>query len=153
AIKLVLGTRQGKQKALLLRLAYATAFRKDSLLEIKKTDLIERQGVWFVRVLGKGNKWDMKKVSTDLKIELEMRIAESNNDKVFTLTSKTVNRMMNYIRGNIDFGDRKITFHSLKKSSIEEVALITSNDLKAMQNHGSHRSVMTTLNDYMAKKK
>jgi predicted ABC-type ATPase len=60
---------------------------------------------------------------------------------------------MNHIRENIDFGDRKITFHSLKKSSIEEVALITNNDLNAMQTHGSHRSVLTTLNDYTAKKK
>jgi integrase len=153
AIKLVLDTREGKQKALLIRLAYATAFRKESILQIKKTDLIERNGIWFVKVLGKGNKWDYKKISSDLRTELEERIAESKNDKVFTLTPKTVNRMMNYIRENIDFGDRKITFHSLKKSSIEEVALITNNDLNAMQTHGSHRSVLTTLNDYTAKKK
>jgi site-specific recombinase XerD len=42
AIRLVLKTRQGKQKALLLRLAYATAFRKESLLEMRKTDVYDR---------------------------------------------------------------------------------------------------------------
>ncbi|MGV4321294.1 tyrosine-type recombinase/integrase [Bacillus mojavensis] len=152
AINLVSQTRQGLQKSLLIRLAYATAFRKESLLNLKWTDIINRDGTWFVKTLGKGNKWDYKKISSNLYDELMKYKETSEKEKIFTLTKKTVNAMMKYIRDNIDFGDRKITFHSLKKSSIEEVALITNYDLKAMQRQGNHANITTTLNDYMAKK-
>lgn len=152
AINLVLETRAGKQKALLIRVAYATAFRKQSILDLKWSDISNRNGVWILKTLGKGNKWDYKKISDDLYNELMEHKASTNKDKIFTLTDKTVNKMLNYIRDNIDFGDRKITFHSLKKSSINEVALITNYDLKAMQRQGSHSNVTTTLNDYMAEK-
>jgi integrase len=152
SINLVLGTRAGRQKALLIRLAYATAFRKESVLSLKWSDITNREGVWFVKTLGKGNKWDYKKISNDLYDELMKHKDEVGGEKIFTLTNKTVNKMLNYIRDNIDFGDRKITFHSLKKSSINEVALITNYDLKAMQRQGNHSNVTTTLNDYMAQK-
>jgi integrase len=152
AINLVLGTRAGRQKALLIRLAYATAFRKESLLTLKWSDIINREGVWFVKTLGKGNKWDYKKISNDLYEALMEHKREIGGEKIFTLTNKTVNKMLKFIRDNIDFGDRNITFHSLKKSSINEVALITNYDLKAMQRQGNHANVTTTLNDYMAQK-
>lgn len=150
AINLVSETRSGNQKALLIRLAYSTAFRRESLLELKWDAFINRDGTWFVKALGKGNKWDYKKITTDLYEEIMKMKAETNRDKIFTLTKKTVRKMMDYIRENMDFGDRKIVFHSLKKSSIREVALITNYDLKAMQRQGNHSNVTTTLNDYMA---
>lgn len=152
AINLVSKTREGHQKSLLLRLAYATAFRKESLLNLEWKDIINKDGIWFVKTLGKGNKWDYKKISNDLYDELMKHKSKSSKDKIFTLTHKTVNKMMNYIRENMDFGERNITFHSLKKSSIQEVALLTNYDLKAMQAQGNHSSVTTTLNDYMANK-
>jgi integrase len=152
SINLVSATRKGFEKGLLVRLAYATAFRRESLLELKWNDIVNRDGVWFVKTLGKGNEWDYKKISNDLYDELMKQKELIGGDKVFQLTKKTVNKMMNYIRENIDFGDRTITFHSLKKSSINEVALITNYDLKAMQQQGNHANVTTTLNDYMAKK-
>lgn len=153
AINIVLPTYHGKQKALLIRLAYATAFRKESLLELKKTDVIQRDGVWLVKVLGKGDEWDHKKISNDLYEELKARMDQSKNDKVFTLTVRTVRHMMDLIRSKIDFGNRNITFHSLKKSSIEEVRIITNNDLKAMQTHGGHKNAKTTVDSYLQNKK
>ena len=152
AINLVSDTRKGFEKGLLIRMAYATAFRRESLLELKWSDIINRDGVWFVKTLGKGNKWDYKKISNDLYDELMKQKELIGGDKIFQLTKKTVNKMMNFIRENMDFGDRTITFHSLKKSSINEVALITNYDLKAMQRQGNHANVTTTLNDYMAQK-
>lgn len=153
AINLVSNTRAGNQKSLLLRLAYSTAFRKESLLNLEWKDIINKDETWFVKTLGKGNKWDYKKISNDLYSELMKHKETSNGDKIFTLTHKTVSKMMNFIRENMDFGERNITFHSLKKSSIQEVALLTNYDLKAMQAQGNHSNVTTTLNDYMAKKK
>jgi integrase len=152
-INFLSGTRAGRQKALLVRLAYATAFRKESLLGMKWNDISQREGIWMVKVLGKGNKWDYKKISNDLYDELMILKEESKGrENIFTLTGKTVNKMLRDIRSEFDFGERNITFHSLKKSSINEVALITNYDLKAMQRQGNHANVTTTLNDYMAEK-
>lgn len=151
-INLVSKTRKGFEKGLLIRLAYSTAFRKESLLQLKWSDLSNRDGQWLVRTLGKGNKWDYKKISQDLYDELMKQKELIGGEKIFQLTPKTINKMLNYIRDNMDFGERRITFHSLKKSSIQEVAIITNYDLKAMQRQGNHASVTTTLDTYMKKK-
>lgn len=153
-INLVTPTRKGKEKALLIRLAYATAFRKDSLLNIKFSDFPLIDGVRFAKVLGKGNKWSHKKISDDL-YRLLMAHKESVDDreKVFELTPKTITRMMTFIKENMDFGNRKIVFHSIKKASVNEVNLLTGGDLKAVQQHGDHSNASTTFNDYMEKKK
>ncbi|AYP68232.1 site-specific tyrosine recombinase [Bacillus phage vB_BcoS-136] len=151
-IELVSKTRKGFEKGLLVRLAYATAFRKQSLLDLKWTDIINREGVWFIKTLGKGNKWDYKKISNELYDELMKQKELVGGEKIFQLTDKTVKKMMDYIRKNIDFGDRKIVFHSFKKASINEVNIITGGDIKAMQRQGNHASATTTLNDYLASK-
>lgn len=151
-INLVSKTRKGFEKALLIRVAYATAFRKTAIQNLKWTDIVNREGQWFLKALDKGNKWDYKKISDDLYNELMKQKELIGGKKIFQLTDKSINKMMNYIRENMDFGERNITFHSFKKSSIKEVALLTNYDLKAMQRHGNHASVTTTLNDYMAEK-
>jgi len=152
-INLVSKTRAGRQKALLVRLAYATAFRKQSLLDLKFTDIIDINGIWYIKTLGKGNKWSHKKLTDELYQELMDFKGEADREKIFTLTTKTVNKMMNFIREKIDFGDRRIVFHSFKKASIEEVNVITGGDLKAMQAHGDHSDPTTTVNNYLANKK
>jgi integrase len=151
-IGLVSKTRKGSEKALLVRLAYATAFRKESLLTMKWNQIVNIDGQWFVKVLGKGNKWSHKKLTDDLYNTLMEFKAKTGNEKIFQLTDKTVQKMMNYIRENMDFGDRKIVFHSFKKASINEVNIITGGDLKAMQAHGDHSDATTTVNTYLAKK-
>lgn len=152
-INLVSETRKGREKALLVRLAYATAFRKESILSLKFSDIVDINGIWFIKTLGKGNKWSHKKLSDDLYEEIMDFKEEVGREKIFTLTHKTVNKMMNYIRDNMDFGDRRIVFHSFKKASIEEVNVISGGDLKAMQAHGDHANGTTTVNNYLAKKK
>lgn len=151
-INLVSKTRKGFEKALLIRVAYATAFRKTAIKNLKWTDLINRDGQWFLKALDKGNKWDYKKISDDLYNELMKQKDLVGGEKIFQLTNKSINKMMNYIRENMNFGERNITFHSFKKSSIKEVALLTNYDLKAMQRQGNHANITTTLNDYMAEK-
>ena len=151
-IDLVSKTRKGKEKSLLVRLAYATAFRKESLLTMTWNQIVEIDGQWYAKVLGKGNKMSHKKISDDLYNTLMEFKAVTGREKIFQLTEKTVQKMMNYIRENLDFGDRKIVFHSFKKASINEVNIITGGDLKAMQQHGDHSNVSTTLNDYLARK-
>lgn len=151
-INLVSKTREGNQKSLLIRLAYSTAFRRESLLNLKWTDISNRDGFWMVKTLGKGNKWDYKKISNDLYEELMKRKEKVGGEKIFTLTKKTINKMMDYIRSEINFGSRNIAFHSYRKSSIEEVALLTNYDIKAMQRQGNHSSANITLDTYMSDK-
>lgn len=147
-------TRKGIEKSLLIRMAYATAFRKQSLLDLKWSDLENIDGQWFIKTLGKGNKWDYKKISDELYKDLiEMKDnMKKDRENIFEITVKTLNRMMNQVRDNFDFGSRNIVFHSFKKSSIKEVALLTNYDLKAMQRQGNHSNISTTLNDYMSEK-
>lgn len=146
-------TRKGVEKALLVRLAYATAFRKESLLTMKWNQIINIEGQWYAKVLGKGNKWSHKKLTDDLYNAL-MEFKNTNNGEfIFELTDKTIKRMMKKIRESFDFGDRKIVFHSLKKASMNEVNVITGGDLKALQAHGDHEDVATSLNSYIANKK
>lgn len=151
-INLVSKTRKGFEKALLIRVAYSTAFRKTAISNLKWTDIIKREDQWFLKALDKGNKWDYKKISDDLYDELMKQKELVGGEKIFELTNKTINKMMSHIRDNIDFGERNITFHSFKKSSIKEVALLTNWDIKAMQRQGNHADATTMLNFYMEEK-
>lgn len=153
-LELVRPTRKGREKALLIRLAYATAFRRESLLSIKWTQFVIIDGVRYAKVLGKGNKWSHKKISDDLYEELmDFKEESGNEEKVFQLTRLTVSRMMNFIRENMDFGDRRIVFHSFKKASVNEVNRLSGGDLKLTQLHADHKDGSTTYNDYLEKKK
>jgi integrase len=153
-IQLVGETRKGSEKALLVRLAYATAFRKESLLTMKWNQIINKDGIWYAKVLGKGNKWSHKKLSDDLYNALmEFRGGRVEDGKIFELTKKTVDKMMAYVRENMDFGDRKIVFHSFKKASLNEVNVLTNGDLKAIQAQGDHSDIKTSLNEYIENKK
>lgn len=155
-INLVSKTRKGIEKALLIRLAYATAFRKESLLTIKFNQIINIDGQWYAKVLGKGNKWSHKKLSDDLYNSL-MNFKEkqglSDDSKIFQLTNKTINKMMNHIRENMNFGDRAIVFHSFKKASLNAVNQLSGGDLKAIQAQGDHADVQTAMNYYIEDKK
>lgn len=153
-IDLVSETRKGVEKALLVRMAYATAFRKETLLTMKWNQIYNEDGQWYARVLGKGNKWSDKKLSDDLYNALMSFKGDKNDDdKIFELTHRTVNKMMNHIRENMDFGDRSIVFHSFKKASLNEVNLITGGDIKAIQAQGDHEDASTPLNFYIKNKK
>lgn len=155
-IDLVSKTRKGEEKALLVRMAYATAFRRQSLLDMKWNQIVNINGIWYAKVLGKGNKWSHKKLTDDLYntlMEFKKKNNASDDDKIFKLTKRTVDRMMNYIRENMDFGDRRIVFHSFKKASLNEVNQLTGGDLKAIQAQGDHENVTTALDDYIQKKK
>lgn len=151
-LNMISNTRKGFEKALLIRLAYATAFRKASLLSLKWTDIVEINSIKYIKTIGKGNVPSHKKLSKELYEELMTHKENSNSDKIFQLTDKTVQKMMDKIRSSFDFGERHIVFHSFKKASINEVNLISGGDIKMMQAHGDHSNANTTLNYYLADK-
>lgn len=140
-------------KVLLVRLAYATAYRKQSLLELTWDDIVDLDGVKFIKTIGKGNKESYKKISDSLYHDLMNHKKEFGTEKIIDLNAKTVQRMMDSINKNLDFGERNIVFHSFKKASIKEVGLLTGGDIKAMQAHGDHNSAQTMLDFYLDEKK
>lgn len=152
-INIVSKTRLGSSKALLVRLAYATAFRKESLLELTWDDIKTFDGVHFIKTIGKGNKESFKKLSDSLYKALMEEKEKSTSQNIIPISSKTVQRMMDYIRENMDFGDRNIVFHSFKKASIREVALLSGGDIKAMQAQGDHSNAQTMIDYYLDEKK
>ena len=151
-IDLVSKTRKGSEKALLVRVAYATAFRRTSLQELKWDDIVEINEIKYLRVLGKGNKWSYKKISDNLYSALMEHKELTKRDKIFSLTKKTIQKMMNYVNDNMDFGHRKIVFHSIKKASLNEVNLLSGGNIKLIQAHGDHSNASTPLNHYIADK-
>ena len=151
-IDVVEDSKNGFEKGLLIRLAFVTGFRKHALMTLKFANITTLNGQNVIRVLDKGNKWSTKKLDDELYEEIMQYKEIVNRDNIFNLSNTTVQRMMKLINNKVDFGDRYITFHSFKKASIEEVAIQTNYDIKAMQYQGNHADVTTTLNVYLAKK-
>ena len=151
-IEVVEDSKNGFEKGLLIRLAFVTGFRKHALMTLKFANITTLNGQNVIKVLDKGNKWSTKKLDDELYEEIMQYKAVVNRDNIFNLSNTTVQRMMKLINTKVDFGDRYITFHSFKKASIEEVAIQTNYDIKAMQYQGNHADVTTTLNVYLAKK-
>lgn len=152
-VDVVEASKNGFEKGLLIRLAFATGFRKHALMTLKFSNITILDGQPIIKVLDKGNKWSTKKLDDKLYKEITTYKESVSRDNIFSLSNTTVQRMMNLINEKIDFGDRYITFHSFKKASIEEVAVQTNYDIKAMQYQGNHADVTTTLNVYLSKKK
>lgn len=151
-IEVVEDSKNGFEKGLLIRLAFVTGFRKHALMTLKFANITTLNGQNVIKVLDKGNKWSTKKLDDELYEEIIQYKEIVNRDNIFNLSNTTVQRMMKLINNKVDFGDRYITFHSFKKASIEEVAIQTNYDIKAMQYQGNHADVTTTLNVYLAKK-
>lgn len=155
AIELLSKTRKGEEKSLFVEMAFVTAFRKESIRSMTFDNIYNRDGEWVVEVIDKGNKKVSSKITQDFYNRLMSFKAKEDKDsseRIFILTNRTIGRMIEYMRDNMDFGQRNIVFHSLKKASIEEVALRTGNDLKAMQAQGHHANIQTTLDHYMSNK-
>lgn len=152
SIDIINKTRNGYEKSLLIKVAFSTALRKNVLLKLKWSDVYMQGETPIIKTLGKGNKWSIKKIDLGLYNELIDYKSKVSRDNVFSLSSSTVQRMMDKINNSIDFGDRNITFHSFKKASIEEMGIQTNYDIKAMQKHGDHSDASTTLNIYLAQK-
>lgn len=152
AMDIVSKTRNGYEKKLLIKLAFSTAFRKTVLLNLTWDNIYKSKEQYYIKTLGKGNKWSIKRIDEDLYKELMTHKQLVHRKNVFNLSTSTVQRMMDKINQEMDFGKRRITFHSFKKASIEEMGIQTDFDIKAMQRHGDHSDVSTTLNIYVAQK-
>lgn len=148
-IPMVMRTQHGYEKVLAIKIAYATAFRSASILAIKKSDLSIRGTSYCVSTVGKGMKKDIKKIPKSLYDTLIEFSECTEGNRLLTINKNHLQDMMNFINESMDFGERRIVFHSFKKTSIGEMGIITGGNIKAMQHHGAHSSAKTTLDNYM----
>lgn len=119
---ILLPTKKGIEKVALVKMAYTTSFRKNSLLNLTWDDITpsESPDVYRVSTIGKG----LKKHAVDIPKELyeELLLIKDldyyqkyTDNKIFHLSTKTIQCMMDYIieKLNIEVS-RNIVFHSFR---------------------------------------
>ncbi|WP_063563029.1 tyrosine-type recombinase/integrase [Paenibacillus sp. O199] len=137
---------KGIEKSTFIRLAYTTSFRKSTLLSIKYSDirLDEKRGYYNVYVIGKKGKKHTVPISKELYYELmlikEQKYYERYNDgKIFHLSTKTIQLMMDGLRIKMEFSpERNIKFHSLRNVAAG------FGTLEEAKKHLNHSNIATT---------
>lgn len=145
--------RHGKEFSLLLELGFITGIRLEALLSLTYNDHFFREEedgerVWVIRVWDK-TEWNIKSISDELKEKLD-EIVSNDSHKVFAnYNQHKVGRQLRDLCKRMKIDERRnISFHSIKKTSINYVYKRTG-DLKQAQQQGNHKSSTTTLDSYM----
>lgn len=137
--ELALEERQlGKQKRLLILLSLDTCIRKTALLNLKWSNFVEREDGYLLQVVDKGNKDFRQLISKDFYNEL--LTIKNGTDKVFTLSSDSVNDMMQRLKVKMEIQpERNIVFHSIRKAGVTYRYRITGDVLEAQRAAGHSR--------------
>lgn len=150
----------GFSKRMFFEVAITIAVRKSAILNIRWKDIkqVEEEGdfIWTIYTLDKGNKYDANPISDRLYSEL-IKLREekdSDDDLVFKFNEKTLRRSLERFCKQNNIGeDRKITIHSLKKTSMDIVYEMTNGDVLATARHGHHEGVEMLYKHYQGKNK
>lgn len=143
------GEDQGLEKKLIIKLAIETALRATELLELKWSNFtVVEDGVIMKSHgynKGKGNKEWIDKIDKELYDELLQLKDLGNNNRLFTLTYKQLNGMMD--RGNEMLNDTGInySFHSFKKLAVTMCYLNNNNCIDTAMKKARHSNVNTTM--------
>lgn len=142
----------GIQKSLIVEIAARTGFRIESILSITWNDFYydNKNEIWIIEIIGKRSKVDKKPIKSEFYSRiLELKHDFNNeNDKIFSLTSKTMRETIKKLCAEMKIDPRRnITFHSLKKMGVNYI-LETTGDVKAAQRYANHSNAATTLNAY-----
>lgn len=114
---------KGEEKALLWEVAEVTSFRKQSLLNLKWSDICfnKEQNLYIVSTYLKRKK-DKKPITPDL-YERLLKIKKPNEDRIFTLATSTIQLTMDRLKKKLNIDEsRNVSFHSLKKTAINFAA-------------------------------
>jgi site-specific recombinase XerD len=139
----------GETKSLAIELASVTSFRLEAIANINKSDFFFKNNTWVARVFDKKVE-NVKAIRTDLYDRL-MANAEGR-ENLFDCTARTLQRTVDQLIDmmGLDKKERNLTFHSIKKYGINEVAMMTKGDMKAISLQGNHSSFETTMKYYLA---
>ena len=146
----------GEFKSLLIRLAFDTAFRKNAVLGLKRENFIIKNDKCFVWVYDKGNKKDVKPMNEELFAYVlslmdkfpKALLFKSSSDNRIPMSKKAAERLIIKLKKDLGINNKKKTFHSIKKASINRVERLSGGDLSLMQRHGNHANAATTINHY-----
>ena len=64
------------------------------------------------------------------------------------MSKKSAERLIIKLKKDLGINNKKKTFHSIKKASINRVERLSGGDLSLMKRHGNHANASTTINYY-----
>lgn len=140
------------EKYLLIKFAIRTSFRLDECLNMKWSNIKEEDGVYVVRTIGKGKKKISNSIHSVFFNELS-KLKTNNSKKVFSLSEKTVQRMMERLKKKLNIDPkRNITFHSFRNVAGNQ-EFERNKDIKRAALQLNHSSIETTMKHYLDKTK
>lgn len=141
------GRRRNLTKSNILKFALQTGFRMGSILNLTINDFDKKDNeviVYADRV--KGGSSFKGKISVKFYEELlEMHKQESNSDKLFNITKKSIQEMMEDIKKQFNISSkRNVVFHSIRKSAATFKYDISGNDLTVVRDYLGHSDTKVT---------
>ncbi|MGG1444771.1 tyrosine-type recombinase/integrase [Brevibacillus laterosporus] len=149
-IRKVKEQRKGWEKSIILTLAAQTAIRKDALFNLERAGILLLNDVPIIKAYDKRGILDTKPIPIPIYNELmEFIKVHGEKERVFTIRSQaTLNNTIAKACEELQISkDRKITFHSFKKGSVDTTQKVFK-DVKITQQHANHANPSTTLNIY-----
>lgn len=132
------------EKFMFVVISADTMLRKSAVLNLKWNDFEVRDDHVIIRAIDKGNK-DFRKLISHETYEKLLKLKEDGSDKVFNLSSSTLQVMLNRFKKHFNIPDsRRIVIHSIRKCAAEELFSETSGDIMAVRDALGHTHVNTS---------
>lgn len=146
AVKFVSSTgreRTAKIKALLIKFAVVTLFRRSECLGMTWDDFQVKDDQILAHAIVKGGETIHREIPIELYEEL-LTVKADGVDKVFDIGLSTIRRMMKDIRKGLQINpNRNIVFHSFRKAGAQYI-YETTGDINEVRKALNHESVTTT---------
>ncbi len=132
-------------KYYLILTAMDTCLRKSALLNLTWDDFILHDDEVEIRAVDKGNEERNLRISKEFYEELVQIKNESGTNKVFDISDTSIQSMMNYIKRQLKFEDkRNVVFHSFRKAGVTFQYRLT-NDLLQAKKASGHKNMENLL--------
>jgi integrase len=129
--------RQAKdEKRLLILFAIRTSLRVSEILNVQWDDITQKDGVYVITSVGKGQKERSVAISDKFYNEL-ISLKQEDSEYVFNVSKDSINDMMQRIKTELNIDPkRNITFHSFRKVAIDWEIENTGSYKKAIMQSG-----------------
>lgn len=131
-------------KYYLILFSLDTCVRKSAVLRLKWSDFVEDEDVVLVKGIDKGNNEFRQKISKEFYKDL-LTIKNESSNRVFNITPLAIQKTMNRYREYFKISpERKITWHSIRKTGVTFRYRVTGDILEA-QRAARHKNINTTM--------
>lgn len=128
---------------MLILFSFDTCMRLEECLNLTWNNFFIKDDFVQVRTVAKGNKVMTRRITHETYNEL-LELKEEGKNKVFSISKKTVERMMNDIREHLDISEnRNIVFHSIRKAGAQYL-YAKFRDINMVSKALGHASIKTT---------